>query len=251
MFTITLASGLKLKSEIMVANIEDDGLFGHDLLGQGGAEILYTEGAIRFMGISIPCKQINKSTPIRKVRAANDFTIAGQSELIVDAFLDRSEDDDLQTCDIILEPSSAFQEKYGLLMASSLSDLDSKVTHKVRILNPHPNDISIKQDTTLGTAEMVVKTITLVNQENRGSLSSVSPDNHHQISPVSDYFSTTLRRVKYKVSDIPVHLHNLYSSTCEGRTEVEKSEIADCLIKFKDTFSKHEFDLGLTTLVEH
>ena len=72
MFTITLASGLKLKSEIMVANIEDDGLFGHVLLGQGGAEIHYTEGAIRFMGISIPCKQINKGTPIRKVRATKE-----------------------------------------------------------------------------------------------------------------------------------------------------------------------------------
>ena len=252
MFTITLASGLKLKSEIMVANIEDDGLFGHDLLGQGGAEIHYSEGAIRFMGISIPCKQINKGTPIRKVRAANDFTIAGQSELIVDAFLDRLEDDDLLTCDIILEPNSDFQEKYGLLMASSLSDLDSKVTHKVRILNPHPNDISIKQDTTLGTAEMVVKTVTLVDQEHRGSLSSVSSDHDHQkISALGDNFTTSLRRVKHTVSDIPVHLQNLYSSTCEGRTEEEKSEIADCLIKFKDTFSKHEFDLGLTTLVEH
>ena len=234
MFTIPLASGLKPKSEIMVANIEDDRLFGHDLLGQGGAELLYTEGAIRFMGICIPCTQINKSSPIRKVRAANDFTTAGQSELIVEAFLDRSEDDDLQTCDITLEPSSDFQEKYILLMASSLSDLDSKVTHKVRILNPYPNDISIYQDTTLGTAEMVVKTVTLVDQEHRGSLPLVSSDNGHQISALGDNF-TTLRHIKHKVSDIPVHLQNFYSSTCEGRTEEEKSEIADCLINFKDT----------------
>ena len=89
----------------MVANIEDDGLFGHDLLTQRGAKILYTQGAIRFMGISIPCKEINKGTPIHKVRAANAFTICGNSEFIIDAFLDRSEGDDLLTCDIILEPS--------------------------------------------------------------------------------------------------------------------------------------------------
>ena len=56
-------------------------------------------------------------------------------------------------------------------MASSFSELDSKITHKVRVLNPHPNDISIKQNTTFGMAEMVVKTVTLVDQENRGSLS--------------------------------------------------------------------------------
>lgn len=34
-FTITLVSGIKFKSEIMVANSEDKGLFGHDLLNQG------------------------------------------------------------------------------------------------------------------------------------------------------------------------------------------------------------------------
>ena len=90
---------------------------------------------------------------------------------------------------------------------------------------------------------MVVKTVTLVDQEHRGSLSSVSSDHDHQkISALGDNFTTSLRRVKHTVSDIPVHLQNLYSSTCEGRTEEEKSEIADCLIKFKDTFSKHEFD---------
>ena len=126
----------------------------------------------------------------------------------MDAFLDRSEDDDLLTCDLILKPSSDFQEKYGLLIVSSLCDLDSKVIHKVRILNIHPNDISIKQDITLGMAEMVVKTVTLVDQENRGSLSSISSDNDNQISPVGDNFSIAFRRVKHKVSDIPVHLLN-------------------------------------------
>ena len=53
----------------MVANIDNEGLFGHnllghDLLGQGGVEIHYTEGAICLMGISIPCKQITKGTLI-------------------------------------------------------------------------------------------------------------------------------------------------------------------------------------------
>ena len=166
-FTIKLASGVRLNSEIMVADIEDDGLFGHDLLSKGGAEILYSEGAIRFMGTSIPCKQINRDNLIRKVRAVSDFTIPDHSEMIVDAFLDRSEDDDLKQCDIILEPCSEFQERYGLLMAYSLSDLDSKVTHKVRMLNPCPHAISDNQDAILGTAEVVVQAVTLVTPNDR------------------------------------------------------------------------------------
>ena len=56
---------------------------------------------------------------------------------------------------------------------------------------------------------------------------------------------------EFKLRDIPVHLQTLYRSNCEGHTEEKNSEITDCLIKFQDTFSNHDFDLGLTTLVEH
>ena len=95
-FTITLSSGVKFNSEIMVADIEDEGLFGHDLLNQGGAEILYTEGAIKFLGVCIPCKQIGKGPCIRKLRAATDHEIPGHCEMVIDAFIDRSDSDDLE-----------------------------------------------------------------------------------------------------------------------------------------------------------
>ena len=210
-FTITLASGVKFKSEIMVANIEDEGLFGHDLLNQGGPEILYTEGAIRFMGVSIPCKQINKSSPIGKVRAADNFTIPGHNEIIIHAFVDRSEEDDLHERAVILEPNSDFQDKYGQFMASSLSDFNSKATHKVRILNPFAHSIKINQDTVLGAV--------LVNQESR---CSEPPEVHH--------IQNTTRRIKYRVSEVPEHLQDLYRSTCVSRCEDESSRIAECLI---------------------
>ncbi|MEW8191404.1 MAG: reverse transcriptase domain-containing protein [Candidatus Thiodiazotropha endolucinida] len=251
-FTIELASGVRLNSEIMVADIEDDGLFGHDLLSKGGAEILYSEGAIRFMGTSIPCKQINRDNLIRKVRAASDFTIPGHSEMIVDAFLDRSEDDDLQQCDIILEPCSEFQERYGLLMAYSLSDLDSKVTHKVRMLNPFPHAISVNQDATLGTAEVVVQAVTLVTPNDRRATSSDMPTACEQkFSSAENPGNCTLRRMKDQAAEVPDHLQQLLSSSCANRSDMERSRITDCLVEFQDTFSKHEFDLGLTSLIEH
>ena len=43
-FTIQIASGAKLNSEITVADIEDDGLFGHDLLSQNDVDVLYSQG---------------------------------------------------------------------------------------------------------------------------------------------------------------------------------------------------------------
>ena len=64
MFNIELDFGQKFSSEIMVANIEDDGLLGHDLLRQGRAAILYNKSILCFMSASIPCKKISKSLPV-------------------------------------------------------------------------------------------------------------------------------------------------------------------------------------------
>ena len=62
-FDIKLGSGQKFSSEIMVANIEDGGLLGHDLLRQGRAAILYNKNILRFMGASLPCIKISNSVP--------------------------------------------------------------------------------------------------------------------------------------------------------------------------------------------
>ena len=63
-FNIELGSGQKFSSEMMVANIGDDGLLGHDLLRQGRAAILYNKNILRFMGASLPCIKISKSVPV-------------------------------------------------------------------------------------------------------------------------------------------------------------------------------------------
>ena len=58
-FTIELGSGQKFNHEIKVARIEDDGLFGHDLLRQGRAAILYNKNTLHFMGVSLPCLKMS------------------------------------------------------------------------------------------------------------------------------------------------------------------------------------------------
>ena len=44
-FEVQLANGVQFSGEIIVADIEDEGLFGHDLLKQGQSEILYEKDA--------------------------------------------------------------------------------------------------------------------------------------------------------------------------------------------------------------
>ena len=151
-FTITL-EGIQFQADIFVANIEDGGLFGHDLLSMGDAHLLYEEHALIFMGVHIPCIKDGSTPRIRRITAADHFVVPAYSEKITDVFVSRLVGDDQQETPVVLEPSAEFHEQYDLVMASSLSSLNSRVTHKVRLLNPNMYDISINQDATIGTVE--------------------------------------------------------------------------------------------------
>ncbi|MEW8104750.1 MAG: reverse transcriptase family protein [Candidatus Thiodiazotropha endolucinida] len=50
---------------------------------------------------------------------------------------------------------------------------------------------------------------------------------------------------------VPDHLSDLYARASTNLTRAEKERVADLLIRFQDTFSRDEWDLGLTNLTEH
>ena len=250
-FSVKLPSGLNFACEMIVANIEDEGLLGHDLLMEGDAEILYKAGAIQFMGVQIPFKQVEGPSKVRKIRTADHFIIPTNSEMIIDAFIDRWEgDDDLEPM-IVLEPSSSVHDRYGLIKAATLSDLKSKVTHSVRLLNPSPEEVSINQDVILGTAESVESVLTLYEMENINHNKLVKTKLNNDSSD-SNGTPPKVRKINENhTNTVPEHLQDLFQKACTGRAEEEKQRIAKTLTDFQDTFSKDEFDLGYTNLIEH
>jgi hypothetical protein len=52
-----------------------------------------TKGEILLNGTTIPCIQIGQSEIVRKVRSADDFYIPPRSEVIVEVFVDKFDDD--------------------------------------------------------------------------------------------------------------------------------------------------------------
>ena len=266
-FRIRLAPELNFESDIIVANIEDDGLLGHDLLTFGRAHLLYDEDVLQFMGVKLTCMRVGTSPRVRQLFAADHFIIPGYCEKVIDVYVQRCRQDDNSNGTVLLEPSLEFMERYGLIMAASLSDLNSRVTHKVRILNPNQFEVHINQDVKLGTAENVSEIVSLIQEEN------CSHEKSHHASPCHDtpdsealhcqsqgkvppeqYNKTQKTQIHVRRVDeivMPEHLKELYHSAIIGRTEHEKIRIAQTLLNFQDTFSKHEFDLGLTTLIEH
>lgn len=50
---------------------------------------------------------------------------------------------------------------------------------------------------------------------------------------------------------LPEHLKEMYRRSSKGRKPEEKAKIIDLLLRYEETFSKDEFDIGFTDLAEH
>ncbi len=237
-FSLRLGS-VEMNREMIVADIEDEGLLGHDLLLSGTANIqyMYGKGILHIMGVSIPCIQVGGLPAVRKVRTADHFIIPSRSEAIIDVFVDGKDTGSVvDRSNIIIEPSSAFQERYNVAMASSLCDAEANVTHQIRLMNPSVTDVSINQDVVVGTAEIIVgEPHVIMSMENK------CERENRQVPHI--------RRVQHQ--HVPDHLKSLYDSACSNRSEEEQARIAKTLMNFQDSFSKDEYDLGLTHLIEH
>ena len=194
--------------------------------------------------------------------AADHFVIPAQSEAVVDVFVERQEYDDFSSeQDYLIEPSDHFKETYPLQMAPSLADIGRSCTSKVRLLIPFPTAVSIKQDAVVGKAEPIEgEPKVLVPEEN-----SEDSDNFHQMrrltfeskpslqdEHVMDTKPHTARSTgEADIEHVPAHLTDLFERTSKAISPAEKARIASLRTKFQDTFSRDEWDIGLTDLAEH
>ena len=249
---------LEMNRKFTVADITDDVLLGADIIqnGDGGpADLLLSEGYMILNGIAIPLEQVGMPMRVRKAFLADDYVIPGMSEAILDVFVDREE-----CCDngdtVIIEPLEQFNEKYSLVMASSLVDVANNTTVKVRVMNPFPNSVSLKQNTVVGSVEKIDDEVeTLLDAENTDELNNFSCIRRISLQSPSNHTNCVTRQVHEAKTPtdsqiIPPHLEDLFDSIKE-RDQDEKDAVAKLLCKYQDVFSKDEYDLGLTHLTEH
>ena len=260
-FSLQLGT-VKLQVEAIVADIEDDGLLGVDILQNGRdgpTDLLLTKGVLMIDNQEVPIIQVGLNQRIRKVSAADHSIIPAQSEAVIDVYVERREYDDFSCVnEHIIEPTEHFRKEYPLQMASTLVDINKNCTCKIRLLNPFPTAVSIKQNAVLGTAEPIVgNPKTIVQQEDETEKVNFCRVRRLQVmsdqtdSYLSEQKEQTRIKVKTEPQAIPEHLVSLFEKSSEGLAPEEKQKLQNLLLKYKDTFSKNEWDLGLTNLTEH
>ena len=108
----------------------------------------------------------------RRVTSADHYIIHRGCEQIIDVFVERRVTDYYQEkCEMVIEPSTTFKENYPLLMTATVN-INYGATHKVRILNPLDESISIKQDCTVGQTEPIVSIQTIMDTEDEGEVNN-------------------------------------------------------------------------------
>lgn len=251
-FTLKLGS-LELPADAIVADIEDEALLGCDVLNgseKGPADILLSKGMIVLDDTEIPCFRVG-TKKTRRVTLADDVSVPGRSEALVDVFLERVEDDDVDPhCDYIVEPTEKFKERYPLVMASTLVDINRSPTCKIRVLNPYSTEVALRQDAEVATAEKIDRIVTTIVEEEcekeKENLSTIKRVTCQQQTEID------VRGFSKSSKDgIPEHLGDLFNRSVDNKTEVERQMIAALLTKHADTFSRDEWDIGLTDLSEH
>ena len=234
---------LKLQKDVVVAEIQDEGLMGMDILdnGSGDNRIHLNPPAIEIDGVKCPCRKYGPQG-IRRVRAADHFLIPAYTEQILPVYVDRLESDDERVeVNVVIEPTPSFTERYSLDVGRTLVNLNIGPTVFMRLVNATRQDVSVHQDTVMGVAEDVENSDIIMVDTKESSSDNVSRSEEEHCT-------------KLKVVDdstIPEHLKELYEQTIKGKSDHEKTKIAKLLILAQDTFSKHDDDLGLTSVTKH
>jgi len=244
---------VKVICQAVVADIEDEVLLGLDVLAgekDGQADIFLSKNIIKLKGKEIPL--IPATRRLRKVTVAEDVAIPGLSEVVVDVYVERDEADDKDKEEnFIIEPTEGFVQRYPLVMAATLVNINRAVTCKVKVLNPFSTSVTLRHHAEIGEAERIdCCTGVIANEENEGERDNITTVRRVQLMTVEKDSRISDLPVA-NAMDVPPHLKSLFEESVVGKTEEQQSVIAGLLVKYADTFSKDEWDLGLTHLSEH
>ena len=239
---------LCLSKELIVADIGDEGLLGADIMQedeQGPGDLMISRGILRLRNTDIEVLRVGKDCRVRKVTAADHFTIPGYCEQVIDVYIERfPEDDHVGNNDILIEPCDGFTDRYPLVMASTVVNMDSSPTQQVRLLNPGSDPVSIYQDSVIGRAERYEDLHMLVESEDPSQSGNNSAVRRLQLMSEDVERDVPIVTACTSKSKLPSHLEQLCSQACEGRSSDEVKIITDLLLKHENAFSRDEFDLG-------
>ena len=215
--------------EILVADIQNDGILGVDFLSPNKIDVLLSKSCLQIKGKKIPCFHFDKKLKptVCRVTVTEDILVPPGSEILVKGKII----DPVINMETGLVGSLKNIDKTGLMMAYGLVNVENEII-PLRLMNATDTVCKVKKNTITARLEAV---------DPKNSVVTETKDLNDKVD-VNNVCTT---------QDIPPHLTELYENSCKNLNELEKTKFRALLIKFKDAFSKHPKDIGTTPLIEH
>jgi len=212
-----------MRTYLLVADDVDEFMLGFDWLTAQRAKWDFDAKTLTLHGHIIPLSKRPSRVGIRRVYVKDRVEIPANTEQNVPIKLVRSTWRTTATADWVVHPK---QIKEDVSTAKVLKPSSSPHA-AVRVVNLSDETINLPAETDLGTAEVA---IILPN-----AADSVGKSLWSKSTGVQTY----------------EHIQSVVDSLPSELSVEERLEAVELLHQYQDVFSRHEYDLGRTTLIEH
>ena len=149
-FSLKLGN-IEVQVEAVVAEIDDDGLLGIDVLQNdkdGPADILLSKGVLMVQDKAVPMIQIGLENRVRKVVSADHYVIPPMAESVIDVFVERHDYDDFSgESECLIESTDRLKEAYPFQMGTPKMLFEQEnQTEKNNFFRVRRIDIATKSD---------------------------------------------------------------------------------------------------------
>ena len=218
--------------DILVADIEDEGILGLDFL-------LSVDGVLDLKTLQINCGgdivSCNDKDPAHHARVyiKQDVVIPSETEVIVPCYVRRIDVNTVTPCGMLMAENSNQLHEKGLLVSRTLVNTEKNIL-PLRVFNYCGEDITIKKNT--AAAKLVP--VEIKPQES-------------QCEDQTGFVNFVKIREENEEVSVPLHLQDLMKRSSENLEEDQVRKLAELLNEFQYVFSKHDMDFGCTKLMTH
>ena len=223
----------KLKQNVLIADIENDGILRMDFLAAHKCVIMLTRKLMRIKCEEILCFANSRDVQPRCCRVAvlEPVVIPPEPEIVESGYT-RSLIDNSGTGLIEADEKFMKAKAKGLLVAKALV-CSRTGTMPIRIANPYSQSFKLYKNTIVASYEPLEPVQLL-------SVNSTQSKSTDQSSSSSG-----------SKTDIPELLKELFAKSSQTLSPEQQRSFKDLLMKQQNQLSKNPDDLGRTTLMEH
>lgn len=144
------------------------------------------------------------------------------------------------TIPMMMEPYSHFIERNGVVPTAGTT-MNGETTMRMRVFNANTHKVTLHKNSICGFIKPVNVVATVYDANEDVEETDQTSDNKEENDHKTDF----------DLTDVPEHVRNTFNEACVHLTMKQRERLKDMLIRFVDTFSRNDLDVGHTALAKH